>query len=107
MENKEIKIKCFKCGDKYLTNEMRYDPSNPNNIVCMNCLDRKSGSTKPQTKAEDEQTIRYYCIKCNFKFARKESQRISECPYCGHKGTLTTKTDVNSLLKTAGEEFKP
>ncbi|MBS1267206.1 MAG: hypothetical protein MAG795_01178 [Candidatus Woesearchaeota archaeon] len=107
MKNKEVKVKCFKCGNKYLTSQMRYDPTNPKNIVCMSCLDRKSQPSKKQKQEKKPENIRYYCVKCNFKFLRKKSQKITSCPYCGKQGTLTTKTDANSLLKTAGQEFKP
>ena len=106
MENREVKIKCYKCGESYTSNMMRYDPMNPARLVCRNCLGSKD---KRETTVYDakpnvgEPTVKYYCIKCHYKFERRKSALVDRCPYCGNE-TLTTKTDAESLLKNAGKE---
>jgi Zn finger protein HypA/HybF involved in hydrogenase expression len=108
MENKEVKIKCYKCGESYTSAMMRYDPMNPSRLICRNCLgkkDQKAASTsasggKPKV---EEGSVKYYCIKCRYKFSRKKNIVVETCPYCG-SDNLTTKTDANSILKKAGDE---
>ena len=108
MQNREIKVKCYKCGNSYTTEMMRHDPGNPRVLVCRNCLAKKDKretteySSKPQP---GEPTVKYYCIKCKYNFVRRKSAVVNACPYCGNKGTLTTKADADSLLKTAGSEY--
>ncbi|MBW2970627.1 hypothetical protein KY320_00540 [Candidatus Woesearchaeota archaeon] len=110
MENREVTIKCYKCGRKFTSEHMRYDPMRSGQLACKSCLDRGS---KPKGKEESsgkddsgEELVKYYCIKCNYKFKRKKSARVTICPYCNREGTLTVKTDAESLLKTAGSEFE-
>ena len=106
MENQQIRLKCYKCGGQFLSNEMRYDPDNPKQLACKACLGRDN-APKTESKAGKEtnpENIKYYCIKCNYKFLRKKGMEVTICPYCGSSGTLTTKTDVDSLLKTSDSE---
>jgi DNA-directed RNA polymerase subunit RPC12/RpoP len=85
---------------------MRYDPDKPTRLVCTNCLNKKNikSSTKPAEKPkEPEKTVRYYCIKCHYRFDRRKSAVVTNCPYCGYD-SLTTKTDAASILKRAEDE---
>jgi Zn finger protein HypA/HybF involved in hydrogenase expression len=106
MENKEVKIKCYKCGNSYTTDQMRYDPDKPSRLVCKNCLNKKDQreSTVYDSKAKTgDRMVTYYCIKCHYKFDRRANVQILDCPYCG-SDTLTTKTDAASILKKAEDE---
>ena len=105
MENRNILVKCYKCGDKYTTDQMRHDPNKPGTLVCKNCLSKKSiKTTTEDLKSKKEETIRYYCVKCNYKFTRKKGAEVLACPYCGREDTLTTKIDASSLLKNADSD---
>jgi DNA-directed RNA polymerase subunit RPC12/RpoP len=109
-ENSAVRIKCYKCGNSYTTDMMRYDPDRPARLVCRNCLTKKDGkgpgesgtSGKAAPKA-DSGMVKYYCIKCHYKFERRRDLSISACPYCG-SDTLTTKTDASSILRKAEDE---
>lgn len=106
MQNDEVRIKCYKCGNSYTTNQMRYDPDKPTRLVCMNCLNKKNvkGTTTYSSKPnEDEKTVKYYCIRCHYRFERRKSAVVTACPYCGHD-SLTTKTDAASILRKAEDE---
>ena len=104
MDNKSVKVKCYKCSGMFTTDEMRYDPDKPQNLVCKGCLTRKSDSKVTATESEESGNVKYYCVKCNYKFMRRKDVSVSACPYCGKSGTLTAKTDVNDLLKSADSE---
>ncbi len=94
LENTEVKIKCYKCGEKFTSDQMRYNPNNPKQLVCRTCLERKSA---PARRKKGDVT--YYCVKCNFKFKRAEGKNVTSCPYCGKTGCLTTQMDTDSLLE--------
>jgi Zn finger protein HypA/HybF involved in hydrogenase expression len=106
MENKDVRIKCYKCGNSYTTDKMRYDPDKPSRLVCMECLNKKNvkASTVYDSKPkEGEKTVKYYCIKCRYRFERRKSAVVTSCPYCGNE-SLTTKTDAESIIKRAEDE---
>ncbi len=106
MDNKEVKIKCYKCGNSFTSSMMRYDPMNPSRLICRNCLgkkDERKATVYDSKPKEGEPTVKYYCIKCHYKFERRKSVHITACPYCGSE-TLTTKTDADSLIGSAGKE---
>jgi hypothetical protein len=106
MDNKSVKIKCYKCGNSYTTDMMRYDPDKPSRLVCKDCLgkkDKRESTTYDSKPKDGERIVRYYCIKCHYKFDRRASTVVPACPYCGNE-TLTTKTDAASILKKAEDE---
>jgi len=106
MENKEVKIKCYKCGNSYTTDQMRYDPDKPSRLVCKNCLtkkDRRETTAYDSKPKAGDKMVTYYCIKCHYKFDRRASAQVLACPYCGNE-TLTTKTDAASILRKAEDE---
>lgn len=110
MENKDVHMKCYKCGGRFTSAEMRYDPMRPGQLACKQCLERgsKPKAAERSNKIEESETgvVKYYCIKCNYKFTRKKGAKVTTCPYCNREGSLTCKTDVNSLLATSGAEFE-
>jgi Zn finger protein HypA/HybF involved in hydrogenase expression len=106
MENSKVKIKCYKCGNSYTTDMMRYDPDRAGRLACKECLskkDQRTSTTYTNKPKEGDAVVKYYCIKCKYKFERRKSAPIASCPYCGGD-TLTTKTDATSILKRAEEE---
>ena len=106
MQNKEVKIKCYKCGESFTTDMMRYDPGNPSRLVCKNCLtkkDERKTTVYGNKPSEGEASVKYYCIKCHYKFERRKSAPVDRCPYCGND-TLTTKTDAETLIRKSGDE---
>ncbi len=99
-------MKCYKCGRKFTTEQMRHDPNKPGSLVCKMCLTKKPTTTEYSSKPKQgEKSVRYHCLKCNYKFSRRAGVEVLACPYCGRKDTLTTKTDASSLLKSADDEF--
>jgi Zn finger protein HypA/HybF involved in hydrogenase expression len=106
MENSKVRIKCYKCGNSYTSSEMRYDPDKPERLTCRDCLskkDKRETTVYDNKPKEGDQKVKYYCIKCHYKFVRRKSAVVESCPYCG--GTnLTTKTDADSILKRAEDE---
>ena len=105
MENKEIKIKCYKCGEQFTSSEMRYDPDKPNQLACKACLSRDNAPvTEARAQEPNEENLKYYCVKCNYKFLRRKSIKVDTCPYCGASNSLTTKTDINTMMKTSDSE---
>ncbi len=109
MQNREITMKCYKCGNSFTTDMMRYDPNKPGTLVCITCLSRKEkekqGATQTASKLkQSEENVIYYCLKCKYSFVRKKGALVTVCPYCSSPNTLTTKTDASSLIKTAGKD---
>ncbi|MFH1399717.1 MAG: hypothetical protein ABIG95_06435 [Candidatus Woesearchaeota archaeon] len=108
MQNREIKVKCYSCGQSFTTDNMRHDPNKPGRLVCRNCLakkDKRETTEYDYKPKQGEESIKYYCIKCKYKFVRRKSAAVTACPYCGGEGTLTTKADASSLLKSADSDF--
>ncbi len=104
MENRKITMKCYKCGKQYTTDQMRYDPEKQGILVCKGCLTKKPTTAQSSFKPkEGEKSVKYYCIKCNYRFERRKGVDVPACPYCGRSDTITTKTDAESILKDTDE----
>ena len=102
--NVDAKIKCYKCGNEYEMGMMRMDP-NGKNLVCRNCLERKSvrkehakTDEKPQTQ---ETSIKeYFCKDCKYNFKRAKHLAIKTCPYCG-SGNVISKGSTARIMADA------
>ena len=106
MQNKDVRIKCYKCGNSFTTDQMRYDPDKPARLVCKSCLskgDKRETTVYDSKPKAGDKMVTYYCIKCHYKFDRRASAQVIACPYCGNE-TLTSKTDASSILKRAEDE---
>ena len=93
-KNTDVKIKCYKCGNQYDMGMMRMDP-NGKNLVCKNCLDRKSSSgpdqksSSPKSDAGQDADKEYFCKECKYNFKRASHLAIRNCPYCGSSKVIT------------------
>lgn len=83
---------------------MRMDP-NGSNLVCRNCLERKTVQ-KQETKVvenkiqKDEPMKEYFCKSCKYNFKRAKHLAISTCPYCG-SGPIMTKGSTARIMADA------
>ena len=83
---------------------MRMD-SNGKSLVCRNCLDRKPLQKRsPQEKAnskaqkQDELMKEYFCKACKYNFNRAKHIVVSNCPYCGSKGSVMVKGSTARII---------
>lgn len=105
----DIKIKCYKCGNEYLMENMRMGP-NGKNLTCRNCLERKPMQAhKPDSavktiegakteKPESKDFKEYFCKECRYSFKRAKHIGIASCSYCGSSSSLNVKGSVAKIL---------
>lgn len=106
--NTDVRIKCYKCGNEHSMNMMRMD-SNGKNLVCRNCLERKSiqkqeqskDAVKPQKQPEPS-TKEYFCKGCKYSFTRAKHLTIRTCPYCD-SGSLMVKGSTAKIIADAAK----
>jgi DNA-directed RNA polymerase subunit RPC12/RpoP len=103
----DIKIKCYKCGNEYLMSMMRIGPDDKN-LVCRNCLERKSLQKQEQANTEIKKQQQpafkeYFCKKCKYNFKRAKHIKVSTCPYCGAAGSLMVKGSIAKIMADAAK----
>ncbi|MEK6984678.1 MAG: hypothetical protein AABX33_08955 [Nanoarchaeota archaeon] len=85
--------------------------ANGKNLVCRNCLERKTdGKEVPQSKAietkiqkkEESVMKEYFCKECKYNFSRARHLSISTCPYCGSESAMTK----GSTARIMADAFK-
>ena len=107
--NTDVKIKCFKCGKLYTMDMMRIGPDGKN-LVCRNCLDRKTAQKQELTKSSSESKAlkeepmkEYFCKACKYNFTRAKHLAISTCPNCGSSGSLLLKGSTAKIISDASK----
>jgi len=115
MDDENLLIVCRSCGRKTLMHNMRQDGTSEN-MVCVDCYNRSSNSSKTmsisekaaeltgkpikKTTEKSEPMIKYLCTSCKYKFSRKQSQEVTKCPYCGKNNiVLDSGLGADKLLK--------
>ncbi len=114
--NTDVRIKCYQCGGEFTMDQMRMGPTGKN-LVCKNCLERKSPSTarpadgsplkaasqQPSSGKKASDKASYFCKACRYSFTRAPHIEVSDCPYCGQSGTITKKSSATSLVHKVEE----
>ena len=85
--------------------------SNGRNLVCRNCLERKTTkdqayqvkmpvenkiSKAPKSQANDMKE--YFCKECRYNFSRADHLSITRCPYCGTSGSVMNKSSTARIV---------
>ena len=88
-------------------NMMRMNP-NGKNLVCRNCLERKSvqkQDTKFESKTQKQESSvkEYFCKACKYNFSRAKHLALSTCPYCGASGSLMIKGSTAKIIADASK----
>ena len=90
---------------------MRMDP-NGRNLVCRNCLERKTSQKQAsEIKTESESKIKnqeepamkeYFCKGCKYNFKRAKRLQVKTCPYCGSSSVISK----GSTARIMADAFK-
>ena len=94
---------------------MRIGPDSKN-LVCRNCLERKTAQSKDGKKiaaskeqAQEPSMKEYFCKACRYNFKRAKHLSIPTCPYCGASGSIMVKGSTAKIIADASkmkEDFR-
>ena len=82
--------------------------SDSKNLVCRNCLERKSVQKQDQkitaTGKEQESDMKeYFCKACKYNFKRAKHLSMTTCPYCGTFGSIMVKGSTTKIISDASK----
>ena len=128
MDEDNLLIICRTCGRKVLMHNMRPDDDGEH-MICNDCWKRKQGvkdagsvlnpakksgvenspyvppKSKETRTVKSEKMIKYVCTSCKYKFARKGSQEVEKCPYCGKETiVLDSAMGADQMLKESTDK---
>lgn len=94
---------CSRCKREFNFENIKYDENR--NLICVECLEKSRKLKKKQVlaeKPEEQQSIKFICVSCRFKFSiKKGSQKSIKCPYCSKTKLMIVKKykNENDLIK--------